>query len=319
MRVTKRDEEILRTLVRVQLARTMCLQWVFFPSMGVARKRLHILRGYGLITTHSKGLPGNLAVTGGQYWRLTARGLDVVLAAYPNEYEPDNLIVRTKRASLRYFEHRDEVVDTYLRLLYTSDQNIDEIRTRADGIHWRGEYEVELASAALGDSKACVIPDATLVTQGRRLFLEIDRSTESHARCKRTIKRYANTIRFGHYRERFPDDLPASVVYITKSERRAQGLQKLMDDSYDLPYTGLAMTTRRASSWLLELTTGVASSVGLDPLETDLREARTLLGKVYQGFRTLAQAASDQGLPGARPDILVEAYEYLTGLKEEAA
>ena len=319
MRVTKRDEEILRTLMRVQLARTMCLQWVFFPSIGVARKRLHILRGYGLITTHSKGLPGNLAVTGGQYWRLTSRGLDVVLGAYPNEYEPDNLIARTKRASLRYFEHRDEVVETYLRLLYTSDQNIDEIRTRADGIHWRGEYEVELGSAELGVSQACVIPDATLQTQERRLFLEIDRSTESHARCKRTITRYANSIRFGHYRKRFPDDLPVSVVYITKSERRAQGLQKLMDGVYDLPYTGLAMTTRRASSWLLEMTTGVASSVGLDPLEAELRDARSLLVKVYNGFRLLAQEARDQGLPGARPDILVEAYDYLVGLKKEPA
>lgn len=89
------------------------------------------------------------------------------------------------------------------------------------------------------------------MTDDLRSFIEIDRSTESHARCKRTIDRYASSIIYGHYRKLFGDDLPCSVVYITKSERRAKGLQKLMDDRFSkLPYEGLAMITREATEWL---------------------------------------------------------------------
>ena len=311
VKLTIRDLEILRTLMRVHLARTRSLQWVFFPNMGVARRRLRALRDYGLITTHARGLPGPLSA-GGHYWRLTPHGLDVVIQTFRDEYEPENLITRTKRASLRYFEHRDEVTDTYMRLIYTQDQYCDEIVVRADGLQWRGEYEVQLSFTEMGsDPKARIIPDATLITEERRIFIEIDRSTESHARCKRTIDRYASSITYGHYRKLFGDDLPCSVVYITQSERRAKGLQKLMDDRFSkLPYEGLAMITREATGWLRDKTSSLPEREP-DVREEELKVAYGTLRNLYDASRSLAADSMGSGALTAPPKELIEAYEVL--------
>ena len=64
--LTKRDYEILRSLVRVQLATTRSLQAAFFRNIGLARKRLSLLRGAGLVLTHTRGLPGHHQACGSQ-------------------------------------------------------------------------------------------------------------------------------------------------------------------------------------------------------------------------------------------------------------
>ena len=315
MKLTKRDYEVLRTMVRVQLVRTRCLQWVFFPNMGVARRRLRVLRGYGLVTTHQKGLPGNLAVAGGQYWRVTAQGLEVVLQNFSDEFEPENYIARIRRASLRCFEHRDEMTDTYLRLIYSQDQDWDDISTRASMLHWRGEYEVELGITELGaGKKSKIIPDATLTTADRRIFIEVDRSTESHARCKRTIGRYDSSIRFGHYAKCFPDELPVTVLYITKSEGRAGGLQKLMNAGMrKLSYQGLALSTRRATEWLRDAT--MSPDAELVAHDSNYVLACGLLRQLYDDFQKLLVEMTAKGrtVP-ATPASLVDTYNFLRSM-----
>jgi hypothetical protein len=317
VKLTKRDFEVLRTMVRVQLVRTRSLQWVFFPNMGVARRRLRVLRGYGLVTTHRNGLPGNLAVAGGQYWRVTGQGLEVMLQNFTEEFEPENFIARIRRASLRCFEHRDEMTDTYLRLIYSQDQDWDDISARANMLHWRGEYEVELGLTEMGaGKKSKIIPDATLTTIERRIFIEVDRSTESHARCKRTIERYDSSIRFGHYRKRFPDERPVTVLYITKSDRRAAGLQKLMDAGFrELSYQGLALSTRRATEWLRSATVSPGDEETVAP-DSDYSAACGLLRRLYDDYQKDLAEREAQGyaLP-ATTESLMDTYNFLRSLR----
>ena len=276
-----------------------------------------MLRSYGLITTHARGLPGNLAASGGQYWRLTTRGLDLFVETFQREHEPENLINRTKRASLRCFEHRDEMTETYLRLIYSQDQDIDEITSRADSLDWLGEYEVQLKVTEMGAGPRCrVVPDATLKANGQRLFLEVDRSTESHTRCKRTMKRYASSIRFGHYRKRFPDNLPALVVYITTSERRARGLQKLMDGLVGLPYRGIAMTSKQATEWLRDQTSSLPAETPNSGRE-ELDSVCLLLRELYKEYRDFVADELAKGITMAPPKAMMEAYAYLQGRQAE--
>lgn len=310
MKVTKRDFEVLRTLVRVQLARTRSLQDTFFPNMGVARRRLRVLRSYGLVTTHNKGLPGNLAAAGGAYWRLTERGLDTFMREFPNDRVPENLVARTTRASLRCFEHRDEMTATYLRLIYSQDQDGDEIRARSDLLDWRGEYDVKLEFSRMGARRQLhVIPDATLTTEGSRVFLEVDRSTESHTRCKRSLEGYRQSIREGNYRKEFPDDLPVIVLYITKSARRAKGLQTVIDGLRDLPFRGLAMVTSKATEWLRDITADLPAE---DNVKAEFQSACLLLRRLYDDYRRDLGERKAQGL--AMPtstESLMDAYNFL--------
>ena len=315
MKLTKRDFEILRTLVRVQLARTRSLQRAFFPNMGVARRRLRGLRSYGLITTHTRGLPGDLAAAGGAYWRLTDRGLSEMVAAFPGHRIPDNHVVRTQRASLRCFEHRDEMTDTYLRLIYSQDQDWDEIGSRADLLDWRGEYEVALEYDVVG-ARRRVIPDATLTTEGRRLFIEVDRSTESHTRCKRTLQGYRQSLRQGKYAEQFPDKLPVTVVYVTRSARRAKGLQDLVGRLGELPYKGMAMTVAQASEWLRDMT-GTYPVNEEDGVRAELATARVVLRKLYDDFRQVATELKAEGRLPQSGNSLIAAYEYLRAVTPE--
>ena len=313
--ITKRDLEILRTLVRVQLARTGSLQETFFRTLSTTRRRLRALRNYGLIDTHSKGLPGNLAITGGQYWRITESGLRLFAERFPNEVIPENLVVRTSRSSLRCFEHRDDMTDLYLRLVASQDQDIDEIRERADIVNWRGEHEVVLPyeELARGLQKVDrrIIPDATLTTADARCFLEVDRSTESLKRCKRVVLSYAKAIKTAGYASQFGDQRRVKVVYATKSRARAKNLRELVETLGALPMDVIALPRLEVVDWL-------NASISREPWQGDnTAKSYVLLHRLYDEARRYFAAKVERGELVSAPAVLTEVYEHLQAHQKE--
>lgn len=316
-RLRDRDYEILRTLVRVQLATTASLQRVFFSDLRLARRRLLTLRSvYGFITPHSRGLPGNFAASGGQYWKLTEAGLQQFAEQFPNERIPDNHIRRSNSASLRFFDHRDSMTDLYLRLIESKDRNIGEIQSRADVVDWRGEFEAVLQYTYLDGvrrKQRNIIPDATLSTPHARYFLEIDRSTESREHCRRMLKAYSSALEHSSYREQFPDSLSAVVVYVTKSRKRAEGLGEVIDSIANLPFRGVALPMEDATGWLCDAVTEPPGAVpAAQPSES---KSDILLRRFYDDYCGLLEAWKAGGVPTGSPSAM-EVYEYLLTIQD---
>jgi len=313
--VTKRDYEILRTLVRVQLANTSCLQETFFTTLTRARKRLALLRNYGYIITHAKGLPGLHASSGSNYWRITDAGLRVFSAKFPKERIPENLVVRTGRASLRFFEHRNDMTSCYLSLIQSQDNDLDEVSARANDVDWRGEYEVVLPYQALQGARHVakqIIPDGTLTTAATRYFVEVDRSTEPGKRIRRILSAYKSAMRQPEYRSLFPEELPACVLYVTKSASRAANLNATIE-TLDLPFEALAIETREAHKYLNAVVSGA-------PLPTPGKAAPSatsvLLRRIYDVCRAHVGECPNDLQNSPMGPVLLDVYGHLQALRD---
>src|SRR5258708_5564236 len=110
----RRDLEILRTLARLRYMTTKEIVAGFFATPTVGRRRIRRLSGLDLIASHRKGASDAQQCYA---WRLTARGLDVVAGAFPDEPIPDGLAQRLAAGNLRNIEHRQEVSRLYLGFL----------------------------------------------------------------------------------------------------------------------------------------------------------------------------------------------------------
>ena len=154
--VTARDAEILRTLLRVQLANTASLQRAFFPSRRPTQRRLAHLAACGLVLRHHKGLPRGGC--GPRYWRLSRPGAELVAERFPAEVIPDNIVDRAANASLRFFEHRDRVTDLYLELVRDKHLDVSAISERADRFCWLREYDVVLEVPKVGGVRRLTNP-----------------------------------------------------------------------------------------------------------------------------------------------------------------
>jgi hypothetical protein len=199
-----RDQEVLRTLCRVQFLTTREIGGAFFASARVARRRLHKLSEWDYIKPHTKGIPPRSCYSA---WRLTTRGVEAVETAFPNERIPDGLVERLSEQSLYNLEHREAIARIYLDLItkgYPSEaegtphatcrKRAAELRARAELIEWRPDGDVTLAYV-IGKKRHQVIPDATVVSRQRkvRIFIEVDRSTKALSRIKENLKTYRST------------------------------------------------------------------------------------------------------------------------------
>jgi hypothetical protein len=313
--MTVRDFEVLRTLLRVQVATTGALQATFFSQLRLARRRMAALRERGYVTTHDKGLRGPMSVSAARYWRLTSQGLQVVTTRFPSERVPNNAVLRAANASLRYFEHRDAITELYLGLVATRDKDPDEVTRRADAITWHGEYDVELEQEEAVGAELVVrriVPDATMETSGGRFFLEIDRSTETRGRCLRTMKAYSRHVEQGRYAGLFRDERAAYLVYITRSEARAQGLRAIAGQlASQVPVVVLRFD--EAISWLSRAAMGevgapAPSAAGANDGQADLV---TVLRDVYELAREAIQRRRQAGEAVPAPECLRRAYDIL--------
>lgn len=314
LNLTKRDYEILRTLVRVQFATTRSLQVAFFMTLGGARKRLAMLRAAGLLGNHSNGLPQMTLSNSSSYWRITEMGLRTCTSHFSTERVPDNLIVRTQRASLLFHAHRDEMTNLYLRLIASQDLNAEEMRSRADIVDWRGEFEVELPYRSVEGARfktRKIVPDATLTTPHARYFVEVDCSTESRKRCRRTLLAYASAFEESSYGASFPDQLPPSVIYVTRSAERADSLRGVIAGLDRLPYKAHAMGSAEATEWLCEAVTREPG-----PRVTPLMKCSAEFRRLYEACCTEISARTIHDVSSVFSQAVVDAYQYLQGPSE---
>ncbi len=316
LNLTKRDYEILRTLVRVQLATTQSLQETFFPSVDRARKRLALLRHYGHVTTHAKGLPGLHASSGSNYWRVTESGLRLFERRFPMERVPDNLVQRTRRSSLRFFEHRNDMTSSYLGLIHSPSRDIDELAARATAVDWRGEFEVVLPYQSVDGARFVpkkIVPDATLTTTDTRYFLEVDRSTEAGKRIRRILSSYKSAFAQSGYAALFPDARHSAVLYVTKSVARAANLQTIIEE-LALPFEARAMEMREA---LLFLNAAI-SGEPMDPDAASVPEPGPtvrLLSSLYDACREHVASCSEDLRASSMGPVLHDVYEHLLALQ----
>ena len=312
--ITSRDVEILRTLLRLQLVNTTSLQEIFFPQLRVARRRLSILRDRGLIAMHGKGLPGPMA-SGARYWRLTRRGVETVAHVLPTEPIPNHHVERVAKMSLRAFEHRDMINAVYLGVVGDWDHEISEVRRRASSFQWFSEYDVELTYNKIDGAAALprrIIPDAAVLGNGVRYFLEIDRSTESRRRCQRKVEAYQASADQGGYNAAFPDGLPFEVIFIARTDRRAAGLTHVVDQMRaTIPCRALPFD--KAVCLLGALLCGGE----VDDAPPDC--AATLLRDVYEVARVEIQRRHTEGEPVETPSCLEKAYRFLAAMEASGA
>jgi hypothetical protein len=248
--MTIRDLEILRTLLRLQVATTGALAETFFTQLKLAQRRLRRLRERGLITAHERGLRGPMA-SDARYWRLTSMGLAMVAEAFPNEPVANNFLDRVAKASLRNSEHRNAIAELYLALIADRDQDPSEIRARAEAFRWYGDYDVVLPfhdREGVERVERRIIPDATLETPSTRIFLEVDRSTQSLSRCRHVMRSYGRHLAQGNYAATFQDQLTPYVVYVAKSKARRENLQAAAD-ALSLPLPVAVLTADQAPAW----------------------------------------------------------------------
>ena len=225
-RLTNRDVEVMRTIGRVRVVRTTSLLGVFFSHPRVAQRRMAVLRDSRLIAGRTQNVALHAGNAGPLYWRLTRLGAELLEERWPDEAWIDSA-ARAARLSVRCFEHQDALASLYLRLV--ADKQLEEIRTKADAIVFRGDRDVALPYSTF-DKQRTVYPDATVWARagGARLFVELDRSTLSHRRVARTADAYSKAVLRGAPAQVFGDERESYLVYATKTAARRDGLAKTL-------------------------------------------------------------------------------------------
>lgn len=314
-RLEPRDQEILRALLRVRYLTTRQVAGAFFSCPRVGRRRIHRLSEYDLIRPHAKGLPEFLKYTA---WRLTPRGLDAVAHAFPEEPVPDGLIDRVTSGSLHHALHREALANLYLALIVPhrsglSESNlaghrrwVAEMRARADAITWQPDGDVVHSASDLGE-RMDVVPDAVARAprQGRRIFIELDRSTKDLGRIRQGLVRYAAVLRHA--------DLDGDVAYVLFVVRSAARKKNIQDLAGHLPV--IVLRDVEAVEWLQEDLLALAP-VARDPkLATTLPAvARRVYGWTTRLQRVLHASGILRALEQAELALVQEGHEQLVAL-----
>ena len=155
-------------------------------------------------------------------------------------------------------------------IAFRETEDIEDLAYRADRLDWRGEYDVELNYTELVGLRyeaRRIVPDATISTKDKRIFLEVDRSTEGHKRIKTILLRYKSAFEQESYTALFPDKLPPCVLYSTKSVARAKNINATIA-KLNLPYKAYAKVGPDAQHFVAAAVGGAADS-GLPPAEED--------------------------------------------------
>jgi hypothetical protein len=232
LKLELRDLEILRALLRVRYLTSRQINNAFFSAPRAGRRRIQRLSELDLIRPHAKGMAEVLRYTA---WRLTSRGLDAVSHAFPDEPVPDGLVDRVSTGSLHNALHREALADLYLQLTVPplpkgSDDELGahrrwvaEMRARASSITWQPDGDVVLSVDGHGQPTQ-VVPDAVVRSRGRRVFVEMDRSTKDLGRIRDCLTRYATVL---HQADLAGDSV--SVLFVVRSVARRENIKQLVD------------------------------------------------------------------------------------------
>jgi hypothetical protein len=183
------------------------------------------------------------------YHRLTSKGLDAVLSAFPEEDHLHGAVARAQRMSLRQVEHHEALVELYMEVI--ADGDPDAAASRAGALRYWHDHDLRL-KVRFRSARRLVEPDAVYEAPEKhtRIFVELDRSTSSHARMRTKLSGYASWAREGGGHALFERVLPPRLLVVTKTDRRRGELAntfRLME------LGGLQVTTlqfRHAVKWL---------------------------------------------------------------------
>jgi hypothetical protein len=223
---------------------------------------LHDFSDWGLIKSHSKGLPPRTTY---RAWRLTTRGVDAVGSVFPNENIPDGVVDRTAEQSLYNLDHREAAARLYLGLITQGvepandneaaprvllDRRMAQVARHAGEVAWQADGDVVLSYSRLG-TKNAVVPDATATSPARRvrIFIEVDRSTKALARIRDNLERYHGYF-VGAYADAFPDRYKPWILYVVGSDARRANIAKLARDRLAPTLGFMACQPSEAMSWL---------------------------------------------------------------------
>jgi hypothetical protein len=314
-----RDLEILRALLRVRYLTTRQINGAFFSCPRVGRRRIHRLSEYDLIRPHTKGMEPELRYTA---WRLTSRGLDAVVHAFPDEPVPDGLIERVSTGSLYHAQHREALADLYLALTIPDRASLAErdlkahrrwvadVRARASAITWAPDGDVVLSVSELGQ-RTDVVPDAVVrsAAGGRRVFVELDRSNKDLGRIRECLERYATALR--------STDLGSdavTVLFVVRSAARKANIEQLARQTFLEPFPLVVLQAGEAAEWLrVELL-----SVATPPKPTREQALWTVARRAYSWMAKLRSVMEANGmhttLVGAEPALMKDGHERLISL-----
>jgi Replication-relaxation len=256
VKLETRDLEILRALLRVRYLTSRQLNAAFFSCPRVGRRRMHHLSEHDLMRPHTKGLSPELRYSA---WRLTARGLDAVAHAFPDEPVPDGLLERVANGSLHNAQHHEALADLYLGVTVPNHANLrerdigahrrwaTEMRTRAGSITWQPDGDVILRVPSLDGRN--IIPDAVArsAARQRRVFIELDRSTKDLGRIKDGLLRYQMAFRHCDLEGEAP-----CILFVVRSAARKANILQLARSAFleDLPL--VVLVSVEAIEWLRE-------------------------------------------------------------------
>lgn len=317
-----RDAEVLRTIGRLRYVTMPELVGRFFPSDDVARRRLRYLRDRGLIRTHVKGVPSKLRY---EAWRLTARGIDDLLASSPEEPLPDGLADRLAEGSLVNIDHREALNRVYLEIIAhhvppSAAERAEvvaharRIRACAEQIWWQADGDVTLRLQVIGRDPhrpgrlvrdEQIIPDATLCSRvgNQRIFLEVDRSSRTLTRIATTIERYRHYLQ-DYYSRHYQDGRTPVVLFVVRSAGRRAGIDRQLKKTLG---TGShqALEHAAAVTWLREQLVSApadASAAKDDNGEDTIATMRALYLSLHAFRAQLKQTGQD--LPADTKDLL---------------
>ncbi len=253
-RITDRDREILSGLYRLRWVSTEQAGNLYFGEIGVRSVQRGLVRlvREGLVVCRDRLNPGRH--TKGQVWSLTQRGSEFVA-------EQDGLAVRRWKNPDRSPQFREHTVfgnELYVRVIGQGDpvKNRDRIQrfdwgwsSQENRLEWK---EIE-GAGGFKEKKVTrrIYPDVTLEISGRKVFLEMDRSTKALSRVRLNLETYQAYASVHSAPDR-------QLVYVVISEGRRDNILSLISDlekrlkgqggSLEIPMT--AYTLDQAADWL---------------------------------------------------------------------
>ena len=308
--ITKRDTELLRTICRLKLLRVQNVVGVLFSHVRSAQRRFAALRDLGLIRSHRKGLPICRGPNGPAYYSLTEQGLAWVLEAFPGESHLAGSAGKALARSLRHPEHHESLVALYMQLVCEDDT--EELVERATRIRYWGDGDIRIAvhSPLI---RADIYPDAVLenIEGGPRVFVELDRSSNSQKRITWGVEKYAAGFQHRSLEGPFEDERVAELVYITKSKQRAEGLRNRFRA---LPLAGLKVSVvpfPLAGNWLRATLLDHDILLEEPQIGHCCERIEGILARLYGESCGIANALKRSGQPLPALDAHSEAYEFL--------
>jgi hypothetical protein len=257
MRLTGRDLEVVRTVLRLKFVSTRQLVRVFFGDRSSGQRRVRMLAECDFIRVHRKGLP---PWTQYSVWRVTEAGVERVLREFPGEPVGDGLVERLSEASLAHLEHHEAVSEVYFKLITgcadapagascaEGRARIAAMTGRASAIDWRPDGE-SVYTWTQGKQKVELVPDAVVTARGsgRRVFIELDRSQKALRRIEANLRRYGQFLAGP-----WPDHPPQrDVLYVVRSAGRKTGIEGVARKVFGEGATGWAVRTNgEAAAWL---------------------------------------------------------------------